>query len=85
MKHHNRHGHQRTRDRSNFNSRGLLKDRKSYRAGRSALDLKTIKTAGRHRSPFGRLIDSLQSLKSFFSTYTLGNNAWSFKFASCYR
>jgi hypothetical protein len=74
-----------TRARANFNSQGLLKDQKSYRAGRSALDLKTIKTAGRHRSPFGRLIDSLQSLKSFFSTYTLGNNAWSFKFASCYR
>lgn len=51
-----------TKASDNFGRNGLLKDGRSYRAKKSALDLKTIKAAGVHQhrtGSFAKLIDDI--------------------------
>jgi hypothetical protein len=53
--------HHHTNARRNFDSRGLLRDRHSYRARKSSLNIKAMRDAGKHirRTGFAGLIDDI--------------------------
>jgi hypothetical protein len=56
-----RRNHRRTNARRNLDSRGLLRDRHSYRARKSSLNIKAMRGAGKHirRTGFAGLIDDI--------------------------